>query len=151
MFLCLLRCLGNQNLTLPSLHPESSTRVVEYEDCDNEPGWTDMDGDGCEWYELNEESGCPLFGWVYGANGQMTALEACCHCGGGGDPSNEVPAPTPTTNADNCTDEPGWVDSLGDGCSYYEAFEFPGCPLEGSFADANGLEAWDACCHCKVA
>ena len=167
------------------MYPESRTRVVE--DCDNEPGWTDVDGDGCEWYELYEEPGCPMYGWA-------GASETCCHCGGGGDPSNEVPPSTPSTGTctdeqgwtdfagdgcdwyelheepgcplngyftgaseacchcgGGCTDEPGWVDSLGDGCSYYEAFEFPGCPLEGNFADANGLEAWDACCHCKVA
>lgn len=50
--------------------------------CVDTPGWQDYYGDGCDWYE-NEENGCEIWGASLGAN------ENCCVCGGGGtgDPS----------------------------------------------------------------
>ena len=56
------------------------------------PGWVDVDGDGCEWYEQNDPLGCPYSGdWAgYDENtGEVLVGEAgsvananCCHCFG---------------------------------------------------------------------
>lgn len=88
--------------------------------CSNTNGWTDVDGDGCEWYANN---GCESWGYL-GAN------EHCCACGGG------------------CTDSPlGWHDSDGDDCAWYA--EETRCEVYGDgYADANGITANMACCAC---
>ena len=53
--------------------------------CDgNTPGWTDVDGDGCDWYEANDFPGCPLYG-DFGAlenREEGVANDNCCHCTG---------------------------------------------------------------------
>jgi len=50
--------------------------------CTDFADFIDSYGDGCEWYEDNEEEGCP--GWGDCCDiGLGTPNEACCHCGGG--------------------------------------------------------------------
>jgi len=56
------------------------------------PGWVDVDGDGCDWYELYEPLGCPYGGDYAGYDlntGEMivgepgsVANDNCCHCFG---------------------------------------------------------------------
>merc|ERR1739840_31672 len=85
-------------------------------DCTDISGWTDAHGDGCEWYETNDQEGCPNYGDLW-ANDGKTPNEACCYCGGG----NTGPAPpTPTPPPGDCTDISGWTDAYGDGCEWYE-------------------------------
>ena len=50
--------------------------------CYNEPGWTDIYGDGCTWYESSPADRCEAFA-ADREPGELTASEACCACGGG--------------------------------------------------------------------
>jgi hypothetical protein len=49
--------------------------------CEDEPGWTDLDGDGCSWYAEDPLYRCSVFGSCCENNG-FTASEACCVCDG---------------------------------------------------------------------
>ena len=42
------------------------------------PGWTDVWGDGCEWYEANDQPGCPKYGMNW--EGDMGLADNCCFC-----------------------------------------------------------------------
>mmetsp|Transcript_8798 Transcript_8798/g.18606 ORF Transcript_8798/g.18606 Transcript_8798/m.18606 type:complete len:421 (+) Transcript_8798:343-1605(+) len=47
--------------------------------CADTDGWKDSFDDGCGWYEINDERGCPEYGDDYeGALG--LANDNCCHC-----------------------------------------------------------------------
>lgn len=57
------------------------------------PGWVDVDGMGCGWYERNEAPGCPIWGDYTGydivtrvkfpdINRVGVANNNCCHCQG---------------------------------------------------------------------
>ena len=57
------------------------------------PGWVDVDGMTCEWYENNEPPGCPIWGDYTGYdivtrikfpdfNRVGVANNNCCHCQG---------------------------------------------------------------------
>ena len=117
--------------------------------CINTPDWVDSYGDGCEWYETNDEPGCPSYGsdndggWD---GGMGLPKDNCCHC--------QV-AVTPYSIDDasdlGCSDTPEWVDSYGDGCEWYEANDEPGCPAEGSNWDGDMGLPKNNCCHCQVA
>ena len=52
-------------------------------------------------------------------------------------------APSP-----ECFDTQGWVDSVGDGCKWYEANDSQGCPMYGGCEDADGSPATENCCYC---
>ena len=45
-------------------------------------GWVDVDGDGCDWYEVNDLPGCPIHGNSWGG-GMGVADDNCCFCAGG--------------------------------------------------------------------
>ena len=48
---------------------------------DNTPDWVDVDGYGCEWWEVNDLPGCPIFGDEF--EGTMgVANDNCCYCAG---------------------------------------------------------------------
>eukprot|EP00579_Thalassiosira_antarctica_P010214 CAMPEP_0201908604 /NCGR_PEP_ID=MMETSP0903-20130614/669_1 /ASSEMBLY_ACC=CAM_ASM_000552 /TAXON_ID=420261 /ORGANISM="Thalassiosira antarctica, Strain CCMP982" /LENGTH=646 /DNA_ID=CAMNT_0048442989 /DNA_START=76 /DNA_END=2016 /DNA_ORIENTATION=+ len=63
-------------------YPPTTTRPTRYPvtPCtDNTPGWVDVDGYGCEWWEVNDSPGCPLYGDEY--EGTMgVANNNCCYC-----------------------------------------------------------------------
>ena len=105
--------------------------MPEYGSCIDKPGWMDVDGDGCEYYEDYDVPGCPAL-WDYPSPFGQTAIGACCHCGGG-----------------LCTDEPGWRDRFGYGCDWFEVYDEPGCPEYGHISDIWGTPAWNACCFCN--
>lgn len=49
----------------------------------NTPGWVDVDGYGCEWWEAVDAPGCPKYGNEF--EGSMgTANDNCCYCEGTG-------------------------------------------------------------------
>jgi trypsin len=108
--------------------------------CVDEPGWIDSYGDSCSWYVNYGPISCDYWGSVVGtgSNGNsLTTNEACCFCGGGGN---------------SCVDAPGWIDSYGDSCSWYENYGEISCDYWGSVVgtDANGnsLMTTEACCFC---
>jgi hypothetical protein len=62
---------GNSSHHLFSRHLSSQ--------CSDTPDWVDSYGDGCEWYETNDEPGCPGYGSDY--DGDMgLPKDNCCHC-----------------------------------------------------------------------
>ena len=128
--------------------------------CEDTPGWVDSYGDGCWWYEYYDQPGCPSYGDDYGTE-LGTPNDNCCYCGGGstGEPSptSSMPSSAPTVIPDispaptpdpNCEDTPGWVDSYGDGCWWYEAYDQPGCPNYGDFYGTELGTPNDNCCYC---
>eukprot|EP00984_Skeletonema_dohrnii_P024397 scaffold13514_cov94-Skeletonema_dohrnii-CCMP3373.AAC.1 len=42
--------------------------------CTDTPGWTDLLGNTCEWYEQKDEPGCPAYSALWGVE------EHCCYC-----------------------------------------------------------------------
>jgi hypothetical protein len=45
------------------------------------PGWVDFNGNGCDWYKVNDDPGCPKHGLIYG--GELgVADDNCCYCFG---------------------------------------------------------------------
>jgi trypsin len=64
--------------------------------CTDLEGWVDSFGDGCYWYEDNDEPGCPNYGDLWDG-GMGTPNVGCCYCGGGSSsgPSPTPPSPTP--------------------------------------------------------
>ena len=47
--------------------------------CINTLDWVDSYGDGCEWYEANDEPGCPAEGSNWDG-GMGLPKDNCCHC-----------------------------------------------------------------------
>ena len=68
----------NSSVT-PSLVPSS----VPIGDCYDYIEWKDITQEGCDWYEIYDYSGCPEHGHYKDKEGNITASEACCFCGGG--------------------------------------------------------------------
>lgn len=134
--------------------------------------WRSSEGDPCSIYELNSyctAEGREGLGWNHCAWGSITdyaddkgisALQACCACGGGSDPAPPLP-PTPAPPPSNCTDDPkNWKSSEGDSCCAYVWDSY--CTPQGGegpswdpswgpisdYADKQGISALQACCGC---
>eukprot|EP00956_Cyclotella_meneghiniana_P014863 scaffold22454_cov58-Cyclotella_meneghiniana.AAC.5 len=127
--------------------------------CYDTYNWTDSFGDGCDWYESNDDPGCPEYGdWSSANYTEEAANDNCCYCGGGsenpnptvsptisGAPSSSSPTVSPTISEapssssapTTCKDTPGWYDYWGWDCSWYEVMDDPGCPKYG---DGNHLD-----------
>jgi hypothetical protein len=58
--------------------------------CIDTPEWVDSYGDGCEWYETNDEPGCPGYGADWDG-GMGVANDNCCHCKEGSSTSTTCP------------------------------------------------------------
>jgi len=94
-----------------------------------------MHGDSCIDYPNVDDPGCPTYGDDLGVDGNNTANDACCYCGGGTE----------------CSNLEGWVDSGNDPCAWYIESDSPGCPLYGDmYPDADGITGNDACCYCQA-
>jgi hypothetical protein len=127
------------------------------------PDWVDGEGDGCDWYEINEQNyglGCEEFGARSPAKDGSTANESCCHCFLSNNPMptfNPTYSPTisisPSSSSSpssSCTgNTPDWVDGDGDGCDWYERNDVLGCEEHGEeYAAEDGSTAKDNCCYC---
>ena len=74
-----------------------SRSVQDYEappPCAYTVGWIDSAGDGCDWYAVNDELGCPTYGYSYDG-GMGVAADNCCHCAGTSE-DDTTPATTTT-------------------------------------------------------
>ncbi len=143
--------------------------------CYDTPNWEDVDGLGCDSYEL--------YDWCFFADdfaGDMgSATEHCCICEGGtaslpltnsptisnsptksATPSSSFkPSISPTKSANPSTSShpthqqpcfnntPDWEDKDGFGCDHYEATEEPGCPNTDDYEGKMG-PATKHCCYC---
>jgi hypothetical protein len=63
-------------------------------------------------------------------------------------PPSPTPVPPPPPSGGSCTDKPGWTDTYGDGCEWYEANDAQGCPNWTGCCDAGNGTPDQACCHC---
>ena len=129
--------------------------------CIDLPDWTSTHNNRCRDYE--ERQYCtadgghgpgwqPLWGVIdsYPSSNGMSALEACCACGGGRDPTAPI-----------CSDGPAdWISADGEDCAVYRYFNY--CTTEGQagsgwdsswgdirgYGNKHGITAVDACCAC---
>jgi Gametolysin peptidase M11. len=125
--------LFTSSLSQTSQELDSPTSV-----CKDIPGWFDADGPSfnCEWYSsMDSELRC-RHSKRHPNNGH-TAMTACCVCGGG---------ETVQVTGDECHDEPGWYDSRGKDCDWYE-MKTKRCNRERH--GVKGMTAKEACCICK--
>ncbi len=107
--------------------------------CLDTPGWKDIFGEGCDWYEEHYDSGCPTTDNWAGDMGPATSN--CCFCQG---QRSTAISSNPTQLF--CVDTPGWEDIFGDGCNYYEEGDW--CFLADDWAGDMG-PATIHCCFCQ--
>ena len=80
----------NGTITPSPIDSDRPTKAPSESSCMDHPGWADIFGDNCIWYEFNDSPGCPSTGDQFEGD-QRSANEACCYCGGG---TNDTFAPT---------------------------------------------------------
>lgn len=110
--------------------------------CTDFPGFVDSNSRGCEWYEINDEPGCPTYGNVGRESLVLYAGASCCYCYGG------------ETDGGFCElgeeDVEGWTDNFGGGCYWYATYDEPGCPNYGDYwPNVDGTTAEESCCYCR--
>jgi len=110
--------------------------------CNDFPNFFDYKGDDCEWYEMYDDPGCPLYGYLGTNNFDMYAAASCCYCDGGFSGDGFCDAEE--------VDEPGWTDFAGEDCYWYVSYDIPGCPLYGELFSWDGTTANEACCFCRT-
>ena len=144
--------------SIPSITPTNAPP------CYNYIGWVDSYNDGCEWYEAYDQPGCPNHGLLAENDDGVSAVDACCSCGGG---FLEFPTVSPTTTqvpsykyepstrpSSQCYDYIGWMETHGGTCGLYEDesnegyFDDPGCPNHGGDNNIHGITANEGCCYC---
>jgi hypothetical protein len=109
--------------------------------CKDISGWHDSDGPSynCEWYASMDTDLRCRHSKRHPNNGH-TALTACCACGGGEDVQSTV---------EECHNEPGWYDSKGKDCGWYEV-DYSRCINRGHKHINKGKTANEACCFCEL-
>eukprot|EP00984_Skeletonema_dohrnii_P033037 scaffold28410_cov172-Skeletonema_dohrnii-CCMP3373.AAC.1 len=129
------------------MFPAISTSSICNEDTE---GWFDQDGYDCVWYKVMDGPGCPNYGNQTAHNSSIaegTANQNCCYCQI--DVTNDVSPTVAPSSFEMCADTPGWRDTDGDGCEWYQEFDDPGCPLEGNNYAGEMGSAAENCCYCK--
>jgi len=114
-------------------------------------GWKDINGSGCDWYEVNDSPGCPRFGDISGIGG--TAKDNCCFCRSSStsdpDPPSTSPFPVSSCNGEKTGGTPEWKDRHGFGCDYYE--KLPWYCKDVYHPNGNGMGSpMDHCCACMI-
>ncbi len=131
--------------------------------CVDTPNWVDLVGDGCDDYE--EYDSCSGASTAAGDMGPAT--ENCCYCSiipATNSPTISIsptksatPSTSPTITSSPsfstsqtqfCLDMPNWKDKEGNGCDYYEEYEW-----RCSYADTDNRAgdmgpATENCCFC---
>lgn len=63
---------------------------------------------------------------------------------------DDINAGTSSSFGPGCEIIPGWADSAGDPCGWYEEYDTAGCPnTGGAYVPSSGVTAWQACCLCQ--
>ena len=74
-------CIAHEDIQPHKANPFTNSTVSL---CSNLEGWKDgLNDRNCTWFEEEEVQGCPLFGNYSMDANNVTALTACCWCGGG--------------------------------------------------------------------
>jgi len=82
--------------------------------CNDFPNFLDYKGNDCEWYEMIDDPGCPVYGYLGLISYDIYAAASCCYCDGGYSGDGFCDAEE--------VDEPGWTDFAGDDCYWYNIF-----------------------------
>merc|ERR1719387_2341405 len=115
--------------------------------CKTTTEWKDAAGHDCEKYEGVCDAGNPLESvqldyFLKEQRAGMSALDACCNCGGG------------HSRNETCQNTEGWTDAQNFGCLAYNSDAcMAGKPLHDDeqythYKNSDGVSALDACCHC---
>ncbi len=159
-------------VTATNHHNRIKSDELRSSTCSDTPGWKDVFGKGCDFYEEHFDPGCPdAEDWT----GEMgPATTHCCFCQGESESSTVPPINSPTfsnsptklasplsssylkpsrspsissnTNtSQTCLDTPNWEgeENFVDSCDFYE----PGCPDAIFFEGIMGSAA-EHCCNC---
>lgn len=107
---------------------------------DSNNGALDSGRDGCDWYTLNDVDGSQCARWD---DGDFSANEMCCHCGGG----THSATPAPTLSPTRCRDtDNGATDNDRDGCDWYHTHDETGESC--GHHDDSDFSAHLMCCRC---
>ena len=123
--------------------------------CMDTPGWKDIFGEGCDYYEEYFDPGCPNADSWAGEMGPATTH--CCFCqhesstlrltGDSSEPSRSSSQSISSSNSTQlCKDTPNWEDRHNNGCDHYENTE--DCVNAGFNAGDMG-PATEHCCFCQ--
>ena len=96
--------------------------------CNDFPNFLDYKGNDCEWYEMIDDPGCPVYGYLGLISYDIYAAASCCYCDGGYSGDGFCDAEE--------VDEPGWTDVYGDDCYWYDIlplFKFMLCTRNLTF------------------
>ena len=118
--------------------------------CSDYNGWVDEYGVGCDWYEDNEDPGCPNDGPFFPNEDGITANNACCYCSGG----NVECITCYNTTDDECTNDAEWtaiVDNDTISCDWFERNDIPGCSnTYFQFLTMDNVsDPRESCCYCS--
>lgn len=130
---CSVECCGTQCFNPRDNRCEKDEQYVWYSQDDITSSTTTARSSStfltCDWLELNDDQGCPIYRDLFHDKSAISAGDACCYCG-------------------TCEDLDGW-NFEGDTCSdMYEKEDEPGCPKFGWHSSPEDISAWDACCYC---
>ena len=117
--------------------------------CSDYIGWLSSWGGRCDWYERNDDPGCPVYGDAWANEYGIFANDACCYCGGG-----ECTSTCFNTTDKGCTNDDEWsaiVDNDTVSCDWFERNDEPGCLNTYSqfLSMENVPDPRDSCCYCS--
>ena len=111
----------------------ASRNLILLKDVEKSPFFSSTMQIGCDWLELHDNSSCPSYGNLLVDNHGVKASHGCCYC------------------QSSCIDYPGWLDSYGYDCTWYEDYEEKGCSYIGDYYAPEsgffeGVTPKKACC-----
>ena len=118
--------------------------------CYDSSEWVNSVGYGCDVYESFGDPGCPFLGDCCPNENNITANDACCHCGGG---EVECNACFNTTDK-GCTNDVEWTAIVRNetiSCDWFEENDMPGCAnTYVTFLSMDNVsDPRETCCYCS--
>ncbi len=115
--------------------------------CSDNNTWVDEKHNTCSWYEVEDDPGCPNYGHRSSSD-NITAIEACCYCGGGKCSSCYNTLDT------TCANDHQWTAVIASetiSCEWFEENDDPGCAktLNEFLTMSNVSDPRESCCYCS--